>query len=41
MDALNITKDVFSKLHVNYSQLESGEVTSVLSPTLDEIKKMM
>jgi len=36
-----IAVDVFNNFEVNYSQLEKGEVSAILNPTLDEIKKLM
>jgi hypothetical protein len=36
-----IAVDVFKKFEVNYSQLEKGEISLILNPTLEEIKKLM
>lgn len=36
-----IAVDVFNKTEVNFSQIESGEVSSLLNATLDEIRKVM
>lgn len=36
-----IAVDVFNNFDVNYSQLETGEISPILNLTLDEIKKLM